>query len=547
MRIIGFMRFLVITNREIRARSRRPAVYWLRVAAGLLGILMCVPEFFLAPATAGPAQTGRGVFDGVTSAAFFLCCCASLLTCDSISSERRNGTLGLLVLTRVRRLDVVFGKLSAGLVTSVSGLLALLPMLMLPLLAGGVTGGEAFRRMLALFLGLLVFLAAGLLASSGHEHLARAAQAAVALVAAICIVPFVCLRLRFVPFIGWLSPVTAFWSSSEPVYRAGGAPFYWPTLAGLVAVVCLFIAGSVLMLKYRSLQPEDSMDELVDDNPEFVPPEIAPEQLRWRAASQRLSPLEWIVARERAVRRSLWIGAVFVHLSQTAGGVAASMFGTRAIAYVTHFLLFTIGAVFLAWAASRFFIEARRTGQIELLLTTPGPAAHLVPDQWKALKRLLAWPLLVMITPSLLSGLMFLQLSHSSLAAAMMVSASQTLGILCLVVTICWLAMFWAWNVRSQTAAVIRAVFLGAVVPQFLSWSVFVISGLLPLMLVQLNPGQLLGIFYCLFVCRFVRGRLAGSVPGQTVSWRDMFWFSLRNPAPRRDLIPADVTDPGPA
>src|SRR5512140_3166493 len=104
------------------------------------------------------------------------------------------------------------------------------------------------------------------------------------------------------------------------------------------------------MLKYRSLHPEDSKDEPVDENPECVSPEIAPEQLRWRAASQRLSPLEWIVARERAVRRSLWIGAVFVHLSQTAGGVAASTFGTRATAYVTQFLLFTIGPVFLAWA-----------------------------------------------------------------------------------------------------------------------------------------------------------------------------------------------------
>ncbi len=153
------------------------------------------------------------------------------------------------MLTRVRLLDVVLGKLSAGLVTSVPGLMALIPMLMLPLLAGGVTGGEAFRRMLALLLGLLVFLAAGLLASSAQEQLAKAAQAAVALVAVICIVPFVCLRLRFVPFMGWLSPVTAFWSSSEPVYRAGGARFYWPTLAGLVAVVCLLIVGSVVNAK----------------------------------------------------------------------------------------------------------------------------------------------------------------------------------------------------------------------------------------------------------------------------------------------------------
>ena len=101
------------------------------------------------------------MFDGVIGVAFLLSCSACLVTADLISAERREGTLGLLFLTRIKRLDVLLGKLGSVGITSLCALVAFLPVLMIPVLAGGVTGGEAFRKGLALFGTLWFALAAG--------------------------------------------------------------------------------------------------------------------------------------------------------------------------------------------------------------------------------------------------------------------------------------------------------------------------------------------------------------------------------------------------
>src|SRR5438034_4196838 len=65
----------------------------------------------------------------------------------------------------------------------------------------------------------------------------------------------------------------------------------------------------------------------------------------------------------------------------------------------------TIQGTLFAWAASRFFVEARRTGELEVLLTTPLGAATLLSAQWNRLKRILHWPAAVMVAPIPLMGL----------------------------------------------------------------------------------------------------------------------------------------------
>ncbi len=521
------MEFLLITRREIQLRSRQPALYWLRLTAGLLGILVCVPQLFFVAGPSGP-QTGRGIYNGVTAVAFFLSCLAGLLTADAISSERRDGTLGLLVLTRVRLLDVVLGKLSSGLVTSLSGLMALIPLLMLPLLAGGVTGAEAFRRIAALLLTLFLSLSAGLLASSVRESLAHAAQSTVALIGTIILIPFLLLSFRPLHVLGWLSPLSAFFTASEFVYSAGAARDYWSSLAVVALLVCIFIQLSVALLRWNLQQPGPSTLEPVKDDPEV--PEIVPEQLRWIAASKRLAPLEWMVARDPSVRRSFWTAAILVHFSQTAGYVVAKSFGAPAMAYVTRYLLFLSGAAFLAWGASRFFIEVRRSRQIELLLTTPGAAPCIISHQWKALRYSLAWPLMVMLTPCLIRGLMASTMSPLLL----LISAVQLAYILCSVVATCWLGMFWGWKTRTQTAAVLCSVIQGAAIGELGSWAGAGLFPLAPGLSWLANLGQLFGVAYCLWICRHLRGQFTSLFPGNSVSWPQMFWFSLRAPPARK-------------
>ncbi len=81
----------------------------MRFAVALLGLLIYLPEAVLSGPFSTPVMMGKRVFTGVVSAAFLLSCSASLLAADAISAERREGTLGLLFLTRVRSMHVLLG------------------------------------------------------------------------------------------------------------------------------------------------------------------------------------------------------------------------------------------------------------------------------------------------------------------------------------------------------------------------------------------------------------------------------------------------------
>src|SRR5208283_1906949 len=95
------MTFLPIIERELRVRARSEATYWVRFAVGIAGALLCVKQLIISGPLNTPAVVGRRVFDEMTGAAFLLCCSACVLAVEAINTERREGTLGLLFLTRV--------------------------------------------------------------------------------------------------------------------------------------------------------------------------------------------------------------------------------------------------------------------------------------------------------------------------------------------------------------------------------------------------------------------------------------------------------------
>ena len=57
------------------------------------------------------------------------------------------------------------------------------------------------------------------------------------------------------------------------------------------------------------------------------------------------------------------------------------------------FLLKTL----VAFQACRFFVETRRNGSLELLLCSPLLNADLITAQWRALRRIFLWPLVVFL------------------------------------------------------------------------------------------------------------------------------------------------------
>jgi ABC-type transport system involved in multi-copper enzyme maturation permease subunit len=89
-----------------------------------------------------------------------------LMTADCISRERREGTLGLLVLTPLKAWEIVLAKSLAHGLRAASLVLAVIPALAIPVLLGGVSGKEVALSALVLGVSLWLALSAGLLASS---------------------------------------------------------------------------------------------------------------------------------------------------------------------------------------------------------------------------------------------------------------------------------------------------------------------------------------------------------------------------------------------
>jgi len=136
------MTFLPIVERELRVRARQRATYRNRIIA-TAGMLVVWFVVLLLDRSSTTADLAKELFVtlGILSLAFSMVA-GVFLTADCLSSEKREGTLGLLFLTDLRGFDVVLGKFTASSIHAVYGLLAVFPILALPILMGGVTIGE---------------------------------------------------------------------------------------------------------------------------------------------------------------------------------------------------------------------------------------------------------------------------------------------------------------------------------------------------------------------------------------------------------------------
>src|SRR5206468_6705142 len=157
---------LPLIERELRLGARRPGSYRVRVFAALSFVIVWL-ALLLSDALSSPAARSLHLFVAFGVLALAFCLLAGIfLTADCLSEEKREGTLGLLFLTNLKGYDVVLGKLSTTSLHSFYGLLAIFPVLGLPLLMGGVTIGEFWRVILVLVVTLFLSLTLGLFVSA---------------------------------------------------------------------------------------------------------------------------------------------------------------------------------------------------------------------------------------------------------------------------------------------------------------------------------------------------------------------------------------------
>ena len=150
------MRFLPVVDRELRVAARRRGTHALRLLAALTAFVV-IGWLGVRPSPGQPPTAlGQALFSSQSILGFaYALLIGPFITADSISSEKREGTLGLLFLTDLRSADVVLGKWVAASMAGFYGLMAVLPSLAIPLLFGGVTPGEYGRTALAVINAIL--------------------------------------------------------------------------------------------------------------------------------------------------------------------------------------------------------------------------------------------------------------------------------------------------------------------------------------------------------------------------------------------------------
>jgi ABC-type transport system involved in multi-copper enzyme maturation permease subunit len=467
------MTLLPILERELRVRARRRATYWMRVVVALSALLFCLPVLLGAYRPWGPSG-GKEMFNTIVALAFLLSCGGCLLTADVISNERREGTLGLLLLTRVTSFDVLLGKLGSVGITCLSLLVAFIPVLMLPILAGGLTGGDAWRKALGLLSTLFLALSAGLEASAAEKELLKAARRAVLVLAGLILVPALLAWMWGLwgargaqgnpPWLGLLSPLFLF-SLADAVRYPSSPGSYWISLAAINVLSCLMVALAARRLRW-SLNREAPAPAAGAIRRELEIP-APPERARWNVSPSKVTPIQWLVLRQRGVKAALWSSALAAGIFQA--GLLPFYYARLRPVVPGWFILslpslalnLICGALF-AWAVTRFIATARRSGELELLITTPVGAATLVSDQWRAFKRLLIGPVLVMLAPIILR--LILTAMNDPFTAVLNI-ANLVLG----VAAMCWVGFWFGLKAPSQSAAVVWTVGITRGVPYLLT------------------------------------------------------------------------------
>jgi hypothetical protein len=180
-----------------------------------------------------------------------------------------------------------------------------------------------------------------------------------------------------------------------------------------------------------------------------------------------------------------------------------------------------------AWAASRFFIEARRTGELELLLTTPEGAKSLVASEWKWLKGVFFWPLIVLVAPNVVGSIFDMR---RGIGGEFALTSIFWLFFFCLnkmagLAALLWVGMWFGWSERSQTRAMVRIVIVAGGGPYVLGRLVsaalvsvaptifFVSNGQFqPWLFLIRSIAQIVNLLFDLWLIRWAMRRLAAEL-----------------------------------
>ncbi len=467
------MPFLPIAQRELLVAARRRSTYrmrfWAVLAASVVFAWRCV--HMLHVKTSSAAQ-GNELFLTLFVLAFtFALFIGAQTTSDCLSVEKREGTMGLLFLTDLKGYDIVVGKLVASSVAAVYGLLAIVPTLAVPILLGGVSMTSFLHAIIAIGSVLLLSLSAGMLASVYNRNERKAAFYTILVMLLVVFGP---LLIGFVAEENrWFADPRELWMifCASPGFMIlqifGGNPWipaeaFWISSAITCGLAFIFLTRVAARLPVSWQEKGDTKrnsNAAVNRSLKLA---------RMRARLLDINPFLWLSFRSGNKKNYAWLFVGAMVLIWSSGFLSDSIVMYDSIVIVP--LILTLNGFFKIWIvteACQQLIEARRSGALELLLSTPLTDRDIIRGQWFALRQQFALPL--MLSGILELTLIFIGKEHRWFYSAWVLSIPMDF------IALGWAGMWLGLTAKNTTRAIMQAAVLILILP----WLTFYLCGLL--------------------------------------------------------------------
>lgn len=481
------MTALPIVSRELRIVARRPTTYWSRVIIAVTASAIGAYALRLTSEMNMGAIAKQTLFSIISSVIGIYALFSGIRnTADNISSEKREGTLGLLFLTDLKGYDVVLGKLCSTAINSFYAMLAAFPILGIALIGGGITGSEFLRGSLALLNVIFFAHALGLAISVYSINSRRALGTGIAsgffLMWGIPIVTSILAIYRYRKAAGWLaqlSPLNALQmavatrpgASGVVVLTGGLAPLFnattfWQSLLISHILAWFFLAIACWQVP-RSWQNVDiKLNWRARLRNHWYGP--LESRTRFRQRIVGINPFYWLASRSRfdPALTILWL--IFATTLVLTFFMRTGI-GPMPLSITLMIVLHLIVRVNIASSASRHFAEQRRSGALEFLLAcTPLDTSDIVRGQWLALRRqfFIALMLVVLLDFFLVVVVVISSTNGSTLAAGDDLSLFVTFSVAMIAMLIAdsfalgwvgmWMGIAYKRPNRASTAALSR-------------------------------------------------------------------------------------------
>ena len=395
--------------RELRVQARKRATYDVRLGVGLVAVCIVFLFIWNLPQQSINGENIFAVIHGCLAVMLFFL--APIGAADAISREKREGTLGLLLLTGLTPAQIVLGKVASHAIRTFYFLLLMLPLSIIPVLLGGV-GLQDFLASFAILLAIAVVgLAAALVASTLLLNFGAAMTWAIVLSALFTVAVsafvinavFVLLpttRLSEAP-IGWrlfgFGPLGMMFpiQSKQVASMFVGSRWGFAYFASALPICSFVFLNAIVKFAARKISQRREFSGETQKEATFRRRFLTP--IVWRGAfrsmmSRRLdrNPLIWLEYRAAWARAARWLIVFLIILVEFRFGQGGLLLGPHLIAI----LLF--GAI-LAFKSSSSFQQEKESGAFELLLVTPLIESNLLGARLKAVAAYYAPAMLLLL------------------------------------------------------------------------------------------------------------------------------------------------------